>query len=164
MNTARNILAAFKAQSFSSGVLACFVLMWSSVGAAAAVLVTTKTPELQLDPLLVVLACVISTLAGGTSLAVRVNNLLMGGEVGEDGMPKPPQPLVRPWLFAAAHMGGSWMAGVAAFLMGRSNDWGVWTVLLGVLFMSFLGAKGIELAAERWLSVVRMPGAEGAKR
>ena len=154
MNTLHNIFRAFRAQSFSAGLLCCFALMWSSVAAAAIAVATNPQAELALDPLLVILAVVISTLSGGTSLAVRVNNLLMGGEEGE------PKPLVQPWLFAGAHMGGSWMAGCAAFFMGRANDWGVWTLLLGVLFMSFLGAKGIELAAEKWLSVVRMPGAK----
>ena len=69
-----------------------------------------------------------------------------------------PQAFVRPWLFVAAHMGGSWLAGVGALLLGKSNGWDVWTVLLSVLVASFGGAKILEMWAERWFANLPLPG------
>jgi hypothetical protein len=114
-------------------------------------------PELSVDPVLVILVCVISTLAGGTSLAIRINNLIMEEDQRARDQGSEPRPFVRPWLFACAHMGGSWMAGLTGLLLGRANEWGVWTLLLGVLLMSFLGAKAIEMLAERFLSGAPLP-------
>lgn len=129
---------------------ACLVLAWAGTAAAAG-FVLKQTAEITLDPLLILLTCVISTLSGVTALAIRTNNLLMADES---------KPLVRPWLYAAAHMCGSWMAGVAAFLLGRMNTWDAWTSLFGVLMLSFAGAKALETLAEKWLAVIRLPGVE----
>ena len=144
MNSTRYVLIAFKAALW---------LSWTSTAAAAVVVAANAPSALDLDPMLMLLVCIISTLAGATALAIRINNLLLAGE-GDQA----PKPFVRPWLFAAAHMGGSWMAGVAGFLLSRANAWDVWTSLLGVLVMSFGGAKVLEAFAERWLAVVRLPG------
>lgn len=141
MNSLNYVLTVFRA---------CIVLAWAGT-AAAATLVLKETAGITLDPLMLLLTCVISTLAGVTALAIRTNNLLMADES---------KPLVRPWLYAASHMCGSWMAGTAGFLMGRMNAWDVWSSLFGVLLLSFAGAKGLELLAERWLAVVRLPGGD----
>lgn len=141
MSSLRYVLAVFRA---------CIVFAWAGT-AAATTIVLAQSAVITLDPLLMLLTCAISTLAGVTALAIRTNNLLMADEG---------KPLVRPWLYAASHMCGSWMAGSAGFLVGRINGWDVWTSLFGVLMLSFAGAKGLELLAERWLAVVRLPGGD----
>jgi hypothetical protein len=107
--------------------------------------------------MLIALTCVISTLSGATALAWRLNDLMLKEDerVATEGGER--RPFVRPWLFAAAHMSGSWMGGTLAFLMGKGNAWDVWNVLGFVLVMSFLGSKGIEMVAERWLGSVKFP-------
>ena len=84
---------------------------------------------------------------------VRINKKLVEAQAAEI-----PQAFVRPWLFVAAHMGGSWLAGVGALLLGKSNGWDVWTVLLSVLVASFGGAKILEMWAERWFANLPLPG------
>lgn len=128
-------------------VRALIMLAWTpAIAFATVVALQPEMPDLVVDWMLVVISVVIATLAGATALFIRINNLLMR---------TPEQPMVRPWLFAVAHMSGSWSAGIAGFLVGRAQHLDVWTSLLGVLFMSFLGAKALEIAAERWLPVVR---------
>lgn len=131
---------------------AAILLAWTATAATAAVVVARNPSQVELDLLVVVLSSVISTLSGGTALAVRINALLMAQD------PEKPRPFVRPWLFAFAHMGGSWTAGVMAFLVARGSEWNVWYLLLGVLLMSFLGARAVEALAERWLAVMPLPG------
>ena len=137
MNSTRYLLALIRA-----GVM----LAWMPT-AALAVVVTSQVqgPVIVLDWGLVAIAAAISTLTGGTTLAIRVNQRLMA---------EPDRPLVRPWMFAISHMLGSWVAGVSAFLGAMSREIGVWELLLGVLLASFLGAKFLEMAAEKWLPVV----------
>jgi hypothetical protein len=139
---------------------ASLYLWWSGTAAAAAVIATREPDALALDPMLIVLSCVISTLSGGTALAIRVNALIVEEQKRAREAKAQAEPFIAPWLFAVAHMGGSWLAGVMAFLLGKSNDWGVWTLLLGVLLMSFAGAKAIEMVAEKWLAGIRLPGAK----
>lgn len=123
---------------------------WAGAAAAAGVIAlsTSPTPPLQLDPVLALLSCFTSSLAGATTLAIRVNNLLMA---------EASKPMVKPWLFALSHMLGSWLAGLAGFLVGRVNIWDPWNSLLIVLLLSFMGAKGLELLAEKYLPVIGTP-------
>lgn len=130
---------------------ALLALMWGGTATAATVALTN--PALEVDPVLMLLSAIISTLAGATTLAIRVNNLLLA----EDGKAEP-RPLVRPWLFAIAHMLGSWLTGVAFFLYSRSQSMDVWMTLLVVLVFSFVGAKAIEMLAERILPVRAVGG------
>jgi len=109
---------------------------------------------LALDPLLVLLSVVISTLSGATALAWRINDLMLKEDARLRVEGGERRPFVRPWLFAGAHMGGSWMAGTLAFIAGRINQWDVWTVLATVLVASFVGAKWVEREAEKRLGVV----------
>ena len=126
------------------------VFCWGGAAAAAGAIAlsTSPMPPLQLDPVLALLSCFTSSLAGATTLAIRVNNLLMG---------EASKPMVKPWLFALSHMLGSWLAGLAGFLVGRVNGWEPWNALLIVLLMSFVGAKGLELLAEKYLPVIGAP-------
>lgn len=134
--------------------MACIWLMWAGAAAAAAAVIQQR-PTFELDLVLLAMGTLLSTLAGATALAIRINNLLMGDtETGE------PRPLVKPWLFASAHMGGSWTAGAAGFLWGRSSQWDVWMSLFVVLVFSFAGSKVLEMLAERLVSNVQLPGAQ----
>lgn len=123
------------------------VFMWTPAIAAATVITAAKgSSPLELDPLLLGISLAITTLAGATSLAIRINASLLEN---------PERPLVRPWLFCLAHMLGSWLAGCLGFIMGRAQAWDVWTSLLVVLVASFMGAKFVEMMAEKYLSVIR---------
>jgi hypothetical protein len=144
---------------------ACLALAWTATFAAAYAAALGRDGGqggvLGLDPMLLVLTAIISTLSGGTALAWRINDLMLKEDERVAAQGGERRPFVRPWLFAGAHMGGSWMAGTLLFLFARAGDWGVWHTLAGVLIASFAGAKFIELAAERWLAVVRLPVPKG---
>lgn len=140
----------------------CLAALWSgTLVAAYAAARHAGAPELVVDPILVGLAGLVSTLSGATALAWRINDLLLKEDARLAAEGGERRPFVRPLLFAFAHMGGSWMAGLLAFAMGRANDWDVWTLLAAVLLASFIGAKFVEAAAERWMAVVRLPGTRG---
>jgi len=125
-------------------------LAWiPTTAAATAVMAQQGRLPLELDPVLVGISSALATLAGATSLLIRINSILAEF---------PGVPLIRPRIFCAAHMLGSWLAGTAAFLAGRSHGWDVWYSLLFVLLLAFLGAKGVEILAEKYLSVYRPPG------
>ncbi len=123
------------------------ICMWApTVAAAAALTATHQKAELDLDLALLGVSMAITTLAGATSLAIRINATLLA---------EPDKPLVRPWLFCFAHMLGSWLAGCLGFIMGRSQQWDVWTSLLVILIAAFMGAKFVEMMAEKYLPVIR---------
>lgn len=131
---------------------AVLALAWTSTAAAAAVTVAKGAP-IVLDPTVTVLTVILSTLAGATALFIRINNLLLKQEADrEEGCE--PRKFVRPWLFATAHMLGSWLMGVVAFLAGHAFGWDVWYGLMSVVLLSFGGATACERLAERYLSVL----------
>lgn len=139
MNSTRYVLSVMRA---------LILLLWTpTIALAGAVVAAVGRQPLVLDWVVVGVSAVLATMAGATALAIRVNNLLLAVQPGEK--------MVRPWLFAAAHMLGSWSAGTAAFLIGQAQHTEVWTSLLLVLLAAFAGAKFLEMAAERWLPVVR---------
>ena len=128
------------------------VFMWAPTLAAAGVVTAAQgSSSLTLDPVLLGISAAITTLAGATSLAIRINTTLLAD---------PDKPLVRPWLFCLAHMLGSWLAGCLGFIMGRAEAWDVWTSLLVVLVAAFMGAKFVEMMAEKYLAVIRPKTAE----
>lgn len=134
------------------------LLMWSVTGAAAA-LTVAQAPILApgVDPWVMLWAASISTLAGGTTLAIRVNNLLMQQEAdGKPGIFK------RPVLFAIAHMGGSWLAGSAGFMAGSAANAPVMYLLFGVLLASFGGAAWLEKLVDKYVPV--MPVSPGTAK
>lgn len=141
MNSIRYVVAISRAS---------LALLWATT-AAAGTLALGDGSTLYIDGLLVVLTAIVSTLAGVTTLAIRVNAKLL--EVDADGKAKP---FVRPWLFAISHMLGSWLAGVSIFILSRMNHWDVWTTLFSVLMLSFLGSKGVEMLAEKWFGGIKV--------
>lgn len=117
-------------------------LLWCGAAMAAAVTLPGARELHALDAWLIVYSSIISTLSGGTALAWRINKLLL--EYDESG-----KKFVRPWLFAIAHMSGSWLAGTLAFLYGSGQTWDLQYMLFAVLIMSFGGAAGVEKAFEK---------------
>lgn len=98
-----------------------------------------------LTALSVTVVMVLSTLSGATALLIRIDKEMRR---------KPEQELPRPTLFVMAHMLGSWTAGVLAFIISESQNANDWVELGGIVVASFLGAKFVELIAERWLPKV----------
>ena len=116
------------------------VLMWAGVAmAATTTLLTTPEQPIVLDPVLIGLSCVVSTLAGASMLAYTVNQLVVKN---------PGQPLIKPWLLCTSHMLGSWTMGVVAFIACRIWIQGPWESLLAVLVLSLVGSKGLDMIAE----------------
>lgn len=136
------------------GVMRASILMgWATTAIATGITLSTPAPYV-IDPLVAMLACVVSTLSAVSALAWRVNDLLVK---------TPERPLVKPWLFAIAHITGSWMGGMFAFFSARVNNSSPDATLMFVLIMSFAGAKGLEVIAEKWMPVIRPPSAGGAE-
>jgi hypothetical protein len=136
---------------------AVLALMWLTTGAAGALVLTAKGGvTLDVDPVLLVLSTIVSLLSGGTTLLIRVNNLLIAEAKKADEVPGyVPRPLVRPWLFVSAHMAGSVLAGLAMFIITRQQSVGPWESLAGVLLASFIGATFLERMAEK-LPILRV--------
>lgn len=135
----------------AQSLLALLFFLWTPTLALAYSLSTTHH-RIDVDPVLAVFSCVLATMAGATTLAIRLNGL-----TNEE----PPRPLVKPWLFCFAHMMGSWLAGTVAFLLGRSQAMEVWASLLVVVLLSFGGAKVVEQMAEKYLAGSRPPQPKG---
>lgn len=106
----------------------------------------------QVPGLLLAVSMFLSTLAGVTALLIRVERELSAA---------PNQPLPRPLLFCAAHMTGSWLAGMLAFIVNQAQELNAWWGLGAVIVMSFLGAKAVEWWAEKMLPGVTRGGAAG---
>jgi hypothetical protein len=130
---------------------AMVIAMWAPAAAFAAVLAGTgaNASPLNVPAALVVATALFSTLAGATTLALRLVSELRAD---------PDKPLVKPWLYCLAHMLGSWCAGAFFFLIAMAQGYGVWTLLASVLLASFVGAKALEMAAERWLPTILPKG------
>ena len=116
-------------------------LLWVPVLAMAAPAVREDPGMvLMVSPLLLAVTMFVSTLAGVTALLIRIDRELSSA---------PDRPLPHPWIFCAAHMGGSWLAGTSMFFAAQDASMSVWKGLGLVVVGSFAGAKLIELAAER---------------
>ena len=126
------------------------ILLWApAVVWAGTVAGSTAASSLDSVPLsFVLISTMLSTGSGATALLLRIDKELQGN---------PGQPLPRPWLFCSAHMGGSWLAGTLGFILGRQQDMDVWLAMGLVIISSFLGAKFIEMVAERWIGKVLPP-------
>ena len=121
-------------------------LLWVPVLAMAAPAVRDDPGMvLMVSPLLLAVTMFVSTLAGVTALLTRIDRELSAA---------PDKPLPHPWIFCAAHMAGSWLAGTAMFFAAQDAGMGVWKGLGLVVIGSFAGAKLIELAAERLMGKV----------
>ena len=117
------------------------VLLWAPAALAATVLVLDGTVSIPLA--MMVLSTLIASLSGATALVLRIDSQLRASADAK---------LPRPWLFASAHMLGSWLAGTLGFIMTQKAQSDVWMTLGVVLVASFLGAKFIEAAAEKYLA------------
>lgn len=123
--------------------------------AFAAVLARAGAEDpLNIPPVLMLLALVISSLAGATALLMRIDRELSAA---------PDKPLLRPWLMCASHMTGAWLAGTLAFIVSRQGAFDVWTTLGFVLAASFANAKFIESMLEKFLPG-RLGGPTGEPR
>lgn len=128
-------------------LLATIIALWIPTLAGAAALAITHAGEpLAMDPMLIAYSLLLATMGGGSTLAIRLNLLILND---------PGKPLTRPGLFCLAHMAGSWCAGTAGFLVGRQQAWDVWTSLIFVFVLAFAGAKGMEILVEKYLGVFR---------
>lgn len=121
----------------------------AAVGPAAT---SALEDPLNIPPVLMALAMVISSLAGATALLMRIDRELSAA---------PDRPLPRPWIMSSSHMAGAWLAGVGAFIISRQWGLEVWATLGFVLSASFANAKFLEAMLERYLPW-RGPGAPGA--
>lgn len=126
---------------------ALVVLLWLPAVAWAGTLISIDG-ALSVPLSLVVISTMLSTMSGATALLIRIDKELQAA---------PDKPLPRPWLFCGAHMGGSWLAGTLGFIISRHQAVDVWLAMGMVIVASFLGAKFIEMVAERYLARVLPP-------
>lgn len=137
---------------FTNALLVFAGVMWVSTFAIAAttIAVAQQSPAsaIVIDWVLFAFSALLSTMSGAAALAWRLN-----GIVNALGTPAAATQIPRPWLFGTAHMLGSWLAGILAYLTARTaTTWDVYAVLLSVGFASFGGARGLEIATERYLN------------
>lgn len=127
---------------------AMLICLWAPTLSTAAALLVVVDGTVAVPVSLLIVTAMLSSLSGATALVIRIDRELRS---------TPGQPLPRPWLFAASHMLGSWLAGTLAFMVGQQQKVDVWFALGFVIVASFLGAKFIELMAEKYLSRVMPP-------
>ena len=124
------------------------LLLWAPFAALPAVaamaphVAAAIEDPLNIPPVLMGLAMVISSLAGATALLMRIDRELSAA---------PDKPLPRPWIMSLSHMFGAWLAGTFAFIVARQYAFDVWPTLGLVLGLSFGNAKALEAALEKWL-------------
>lgn len=123
------------------------VIMWlpMPVWAATVATATATHPFDSVDLSVLALAFGLSTLSGATALVWRLDAELRQSPDGK---------LPRPLLFASANLLGSWTAGALAWIASQSQQSGTWATLAAVIVLSFAGARGIELLAERYLNKI----------
>lgn len=107
---------------------------------------------LNVPILLLVLSVLLSTLAGATTLAIKLSAALIAA---------PDEPLPYAWLTCLAHMLGSWTAGTLLFLINQHLGTAVWLGLAWVLGASFGGAKTVELVVQKYMPFGRAPSSPG---
>jgi hypothetical protein len=124
-----------------------------AIAAVGPVAAAAIEDPLNIPPVLMGLAMVISSLAGATALLMRIDRELSAA---------PDKPLPRPWIMSSSHMAGAWLAGMGAFIISRQYGFEVWPTLGFVLSASFANAKFLEAMLERFLPWrAGMPGAPG---
>ena len=100
---------------------------------------------LELDPVLLGISLAITTLAGATSLAIRVNASLLADPTSRwCGRGCSVSPHAR-----------SWLAGCLGFIMGRAQAWDVWTSFWWSWWHPSWAQSFVEMMAEKYLSVIR---------
>jgi hypothetical protein len=131
------------------GLLACQVLMILAVCgllfASPAVAADGTLQPLNVNPVVVLVGLLFSTLAGSASLLrqiIRELDALQG------------RPLPRPWLLCSGHMLGAWFAGGLGYFISKENDLTPWATLAAVSIFSFVGVPAVE-----WVIDKLAPGA-----
>lgn len=122
------------------------VMLWTPAVALAATMQNTLD---GVSPRVLATVAILSTLSGATALVLRIDKELRGMEPGTK--------LPRPVLFASAHMLGSWLAGVLGFFIAEGQKIDGWLGFVVIVTMSFVGAKAIEMVAEKYLASA-LPG------
>lgn len=137
---------------YTNALVLSLGFMWFSTLAVAQTVLTVAAhaqPALVIDWVLFGFSALLSTMSGAAALAWRLNALINTATPPPAGA----SPIQSPWLFGVAHMLGSWLAGVLAFLAARTTTtWDVNAILLSVGLAAFGGARGLEIATERYLS------------
>lgn len=130
-------------------------LCMPAAGLAATVLAQQAHDPLTLDAKLIVFSILVATAGALASVLLRLN-IMVAAEAAKPLEER--RPLVQPWLFIAANLVGSYVAGLAGFMMGRANQWEVWNSMFVILILSFMGAKALDIIGEKLLSVDRFKG------
>ena len=130
--------------------------LWVPVPVYAGLLLATGANDSPLAvPLTLLVATMfLSTLAGATTLAMRIVSELKANACAGN----PTQALLHPWWTAVSHMLGSWLASAFFFLVCMAQQAGVWLLLATVLLAAFSGAKALEKVSDNFL-LARLPGA-----
>lgn len=121
---------------------ALLVILWTPAVVYAGTSSLQHTIDTVSGSLILVLA-LLSSLSGATALVMRIDKQL---RVAPDAR------LPLPWLFAASHMLGSYMATALAFMLIEGSGMLTgWHELAFITTASFMGAKFIELVVEKFL-------------
>lgn len=119
------------------------VFAWAPALAASA-LALRLSDGVEISVALLVSAFALSSLAGATALVFRLDRELRRA---------PDEPLLRPWLFCAMHMLGSWLSGTLCLLVTQSvTGVDVWYKLAAIVMASFAGARYVEAKTEAFIS------------
>lgn len=121
---------------------ALLLAMWTPALAMAATMVTMEQTLQGVTLPVVMVVVMLSTLSGATALVLRIDRELRYS---------PENKLPRPYLFVSAHMLGSWVAGVLAFILGEGQNYNDWLEMALIIVASFLGATFIERVAEKYI-------------
>lgn len=108
--------------------------------------ITLQTTFEGITLTVVSIVAALSTLSGATALVVRIDKELRS---------QPDATLPRPWLFVSANMLGSWLAATVAFITGEGQDMNDWTELGFIIVASFIGARFLEMIAEKYLAKLK---------
>lgn len=126
-------------------------LLWTNVVLAVpSAIAGPHFGPLLTDPLVLIVSALIALAMAVTTLFIRLNTLFSSMD------PSAPKPLVRPLFFVVAHVGGSFLGGVAGLILASRSGVDADSALLSVLMMSFLGSKGLEKLAERFMPITRL--------
>lgn len=132
------------------------LLCWPPAVRAAALTFDQAVAQITLRESL--LLGVLMTLAGVTALLFRISSHV-NAEMDE---PAPMLPIRNLPLLAAAHMCGSWLAGVIAYFAAAHLDMPGLLVGVVVPLASFGGAKTLELMYNRFIADRLAPPRAGA--
>lgn len=114
------------------------VVLWAPGFVYAAGVAMFPNSPLEIPAVVAFATFFFSTLIGVTTLALRILGQLQSGK-----------PLINPYIFILAHMGGSWSAGAFGFTSAMGLGADVWKLIGTVMIFSYLGVKVFEKASEK---------------